>query len=114
MSVGRQEKFLRISAELEMFSFLVLLLVAMPLKYVWGKPLFVRWTGTFHGAFFLLFCLAVTMTAWKRSWPLRITMLAFFSAFIPLGPLLFKRILMPWVRPNAEPPAGAEQEGGSA
>lgn len=87
-----------------MLSFLVLLLVAMPLKYVWGKPIFVRWTGTFHGAFFLLFCLAVVLTARKRAWPLKITMLAFLSAFIPLGPLLFKKILMPWVHPDPGTP----------
>ncbi len=83
-------RFFRISGALEAFSFLILLLIAMPLKYVWHMPVFVQWTGRFHGGFFLLFCAAVVWTAVKRGWPARVALLAFLSAFIPFGPFLFE------------------------
>ena len=41
---------------LEAISYLLLFFVAMPLKYLWQMPIFVRWVGLFHGIFFILFC----------------------------------------------------------
>jgi integral membrane protein len=83
--------FFRLSGALEALSYLVLLFVAMPLKYLWHRPEFVRWTGSFHGAFFLLFCVAVGLMARQRKWTAPTTALAFASAFVPFGPLLFER-----------------------
>lgn len=80
-------KFFKISGALEALSYLVLLFIAMPLKYVWDRPEFVRVTGSLHGAFFLLFCLAIAL----QRWPLQKSMLAFVSAFLPFGPMLFER-----------------------
>lgn len=79
--------FFKITGALEAISYLVLLFMAMPLKYVWHRPEFVRWTGSFHGAFFLLFCLAIAL----QRWPLKKSFLAFGSAFLPFGPMLFER-----------------------
>lgn len=93
-------RFFRISGALEAFSFLILLLIAMPLKYIWHMPVFVQWTGRFHGGFFLLFCLAVAVTAFKRGWPLHVAVLAFLSAFIPFGPFLFERKFAPYLEPR--------------
>ncbi len=68
-TIGR----LRIVAFLEGVSFLLLLGVAMPLKYVWGEPYAVRVVGMAHGLLFLAY-LAVTLQAmleyrwsWKRA-----------------------------------------------
>jgi len=80
-------RFFKISGALEAISYLVLLFIAMPLKYVWHMPQFVRWAGSLHGAFFLLFCLAIVV----QKWPLKKSMLAFVSAFLPFGPMLFER-----------------------
>ncbi|MBF9224019.1 DUF3817 domain-containing protein [Hymenobacter ruricola] len=47
---------LRLVAILEGVSFLVLLLVAMPLKYLAGQPQAVRPVGMAHGLLFVLYC----------------------------------------------------------
>jgi integral membrane protein len=46
---------LRVYNLIEGVSYLGLLVVAMPLKYVYGMPLAVRVAGGLHGMFFLLF-----------------------------------------------------------
>jgi integral membrane protein len=85
--------FFKLSGSLEALSYLLLLFVAMPLKYVWHLPLYVRWTGSVHGALFLTFCLAIALDARAYRWPLKTSALAFASAFVPLGPWLFERRL---------------------
>lgn len=88
-------RFFKLSGALEALSYLVLLFVAMPLKYVWHMPIYVRWVGSFHGAFFVLFCLAIVLTARQEKWPASTAGLAFLSAFFPFGPLLFERRYLP-------------------
>ncbi len=88
-------KFFKLSGALEALSYLVLLLIAMPLKYVWHMPLYVRWVGSFHGAFFVVFCIAIGFTARHQRWPLTTSGLAFASAFLPFGPILFERRFLP-------------------
>ena len=46
---------LRLVALLEGTSFVVLLFIAMPLKYLADLPLAVRIVGSVHGALFLMF-----------------------------------------------------------
>ena len=79
----------RKTAYLEGASFLLLLLVAMPLKYLWDLPLAVRIVWTAHGALFVLYTL-LALIVWKREkWSLKIAFLAFAAAFVPFGPFLF-------------------------
>lgn len=86
-------RFFKLTGTLEALSYLLLLGVAMPLKYVWHMPIYVRVTGSFHGLFFLLYCLAIALDARAFRWPLRLAGLAFACAFVPLGPWLFERRL---------------------
>ena len=46
---------LRFVGTLEGISFLLLLGVAMPIKYIWGNPVFVKYIGMGHGVLFVLF-----------------------------------------------------------
>lgn len=77
----------------EGISFLVLLLIAMPLKYIFNFPLAVKFTGWAHGALFIAFiylAFEVMGTCKKNfSWFL----LAFVAAFVPLGTFIFDRQL---------------------
>jgi integral membrane protein len=82
-------KAFRITAYLEGTSFLVLLLIAMPLKYMWDMPLAVRIVGSAHGGLFVLYCILGALVWRQRKWPLRIAALAFISAFLPFGPFIF-------------------------
>jgi integral membrane protein len=85
---------LRKVAFMEGVSFLVLLGVAMPLKYVWGQPLAVRIFGLIHGILFVLFCAFLLYVTVKLRWPLGRAVALFFAALIPFGPwLMDKRML---------------------
>jgi len=77
----------------EGISFLVLLLIAMPLKYFMDFPLAVKVTGWIHGALFVAFIYFAfeVMGALKKNfgWLLK----AFIAAFVPLGTFIFDRQL---------------------
>lgn len=80
---------LRLLGYLEGASFLVLLGIAMPLKYIAGMPQAVRVVGMAHGVLFLLFVAAVALTALEHRWPLRRVMVALVAAVVPFGPFVF-------------------------
>ena len=84
---------LRLVAFLEGSSFLVLLLVAMPLKYLAGYPLAVRIVGSVHGLLFLIFLAALFRAAAERAWPLRRSFAAFVASILPFGTFVFDRSL---------------------
>ena len=69
-------------------SFLVLLLIGMPLKYLAGMPVAVRYVGMAHGLLFVLYVAAGMWTGVSLRWPLRRTLLVLGAAVFPAGPLL--------------------------
>ena len=80
-SLGR----LRIVAILEGISFLVLLGIAMPLKYIAGIPEVVRVVGMAHGVLFVLYVILLIQVAIEKSWSFKKSILAFIASFIPFG-----------------------------
>jgi len=66
-------------------SFLVLLGIAMPLKYVWDWPLGVTVVGGLHGLLFVLYMAAVGHVAIVHRWPLLRILVAFLASLIPFG-----------------------------
>ncbi len=84
---------LRVYTWLEGGSLLLLLFVAMPLKYCFGQPLAVRLVGGLHGIAFLLFVTALLRVANVRAWPRKRTLLALASAFLPGGAFVLDRAL---------------------
>ncbi|MBC7544569.1 MAG: DUF3817 domain-containing protein [Candidatus Sericytochromatia bacterium] len=83
----------RIIGWLEGTSFLFLLLVAMPLKYLAGLPSAVRITGSVHGLLFLLFMAALFRVVLERRWPIQRTVIAFVASLVPGGTFVFDRSL---------------------
>lgn len=83
-SVGR----LRVIGFLEGLSFLVLLGIAMPLKYMAGEPGAVRVVGMAHGVLFLLYVAAVIQAALEHGWKLKITALLLIASLLPFGPFV--------------------------
>ncbi|MCB9566679.1 MAG: DUF3817 domain-containing protein [Myxococcales bacterium] len=84
-AIGR----LRLIGLCEGVSFLVLLGVAMPLKYVAGRPEAVKVVGWAHGVLFMLFVLALFQAASEREWPLRRMAAGFLAAVLPFGTFVF-------------------------
>ena len=81
---------LRWIALFEGSSLLLLLFVAMPLKYYAGIPEAVRIIGTGHGILFLSFVVILFSHAVKRELGLLKTISGFFASFIPFGTFVFK------------------------
>jgi integral membrane protein len=88
-SIGR----VRLTGMIEGVSFLVLLGVAMPLKYLAGIPEAVKWTGWIHGLLFIFYCLAILLALVNGRLSFAKSVLAFFAALIPFGPFLIDRKL---------------------
>ena len=84
---------LRRVALVEGVSFLILLGVAMPLKYLADMPMAVRIVGWAHGLLFVCFCGALLFAMRERRWPLRRSALIFVAGLVPFGPFLIDRRL---------------------
>jgi integral membrane protein len=87
-SLGSTLGRLRVLGYLEGVSFLLLLGVAMPLKYLAGMPQAVRVAGMAHGVFFLGYCLAIALATVRLGWSMRRALIFFGAAFVPCGPFL--------------------------
>lgn len=84
---------LRRVGKLEGVSFLVLLGIAMPLKYLAGLPLAVKIVGWAHGVLFVWFLIAL-FGAWRRAkLTLAQTLMVFVAALLPFGPFVIDRRL---------------------
>ena len=81
----------RYTGWLEGGSYLLLLFVAMPLKYVWGEPGMVRVVGMAHGLLFLAYVgLAFAMYD-REGWTLKKLGWAILASLLPFGPFVFER-----------------------
>lgn len=78
---------------IEGVSFLILLFIAMPLKYMAGLPLAVRVVGMVHGVLFILFLAAIVHTALALKWNLKKPLIAFVASLIPVGTFYLHRFL---------------------
>lgn len=76
---------LRIVAFLEGISFLVLLAIAMPLKYLASNPEPVRIVGMLHGVLFVAYVLLLIHCVVEYSWSFSKAVKAFVASLIPFG-----------------------------
>lgn len=77
----------------EGISLLVLLFVAMPLKYFANRPEFVTVVGWIHGFLFILFMTVAYIVYEKLNWPFKKLVQAFIAAFFPFGTFIFDKQL---------------------
>lgn len=79
---------LRLAGMCEGTSFLLLLFIAMPLKYLAGRPEAVQYVGWIHGVLFITLCLAILAAVIQARLDKRLAILAFVASLIPFGPFL--------------------------
>ncbi|MGE3172195.1 MAG: DUF3817 domain-containing protein [Planctomycetota bacterium] len=87
---------LRRVALLEGVSFVFLMGVAMPLKYVWDAPMAVKVSGWIHGVLFLWFALEWQRTRLMADWPAARSVKVFVAALLPFGPFVIDRSMRTW------------------
>ena len=84
-------KTFRVISLLEALSFVILLLVAMPIKYILGNPELVRIVGMAHGILFVLYILGAFVFKNKLNWSNQILGVVILCSIIPLGPFYVDR-----------------------
>ena len=74
----------------EAISWLLLLLFAMPLKYIWHLPMAVRYVGWVHGLLFIAYIILAFLCKLKYNWKWSKLIVACVLAFVPFGTLVFE------------------------
>ena len=90
---GYSRRAFEVVALIEGISFLLLLGVAMPLKYLAGIAIATRVVGLLHGLAFLAYGVVVIDALSTRKWPSRSVWLGLLAAFVPAGTFVFVRHL---------------------
>ena len=86
-------KPLRILGNIEGVSYLLLLGVAMPLKYAYDMPAAVKITGMAHGVLFVGYCLLLAFCLKRFNWSLKFGAYLFIATLIPFGTFVTDRKL---------------------
>ena len=86
-------KTLRILGNIEGVSYLLLLGVAMPMKYFFALPLAVKIVGMVHGVLFLGYCFLLAISMKKFGWNLKFGIYLFVATLIPFGTFVTDRKL---------------------
>lgn len=76
---------------IEGYSYLVLVFIAMPMKYFFQIPIAVKIVGMVHGILFILFCYYL-LKAWQETrWSFQESMFFFIASLIPFGTFFTKK-----------------------
>ncbi len=86
-------KRFRIVAIAEGWSFIILLFVAMPMKYLMDFPWAVKYTGWVHGLLFVAYIFTLIAVWADKGWRFSKVVLAFVVSLIPFGTFWFDRRL---------------------
>jgi integral membrane protein len=74
-------------------SYLLLLFIAMPLKYAFAIPLAVKVVGWIHGALFIAYLIFAMRAALSQKWNFRFCVFVFLASIIPFGTFWLDRKL---------------------
>ncbi|MEO6684124.1 MAG: DUF3817 domain-containing protein [Ginsengibacter sp.] len=83
----------RLVAIAEGISYVLLIFIAMPLKYLAGQEIYVKYTGWVHGLLFILYLLALVSVKFDRNWSFVKSMKAFIISLIPVAAFFFDKSL---------------------
>ena len=86
------QKFLSIG-KIEGYSYLALLLIAMPLKYMADMPLAVRIAGSLHGILFVAFVFYIAKMYFEKRLDMENSIYAFLLSIVPFGTFFLKKLI---------------------
>jgi integral membrane protein len=90
-------RYLRLASLTEAVSYLLLMGIAMPLKYAWGMPLAVQIMGMIHGVLFLILIWLLVRTGFESTWPKSRLWLLALASLVPLVPFFLDRRVRGWI-----------------
>jgi integral membrane protein len=89
-NIGR----LRIIGFLEGISLLVLIFIAVPVKYIGNDPSIVKAMGPIHGALFLLFIVNTVSVGVEQKWQLKTISKVLLACVVPFGTFYIDRKIL--------------------
>ncbi|MEA1892718.1 MAG: DUF3817 domain-containing protein [Campylobacterota bacterium] len=75
----------------EGYSYLALVFIAMPMKYILGIAIATKIVGSIHGALFAIFCVYLIFAAKDAKWGIKKSIKFFIAALIPFGTFYTKK-----------------------
>ena len=84
---------LRLLGNIEGISYLLLLGIAMPMKYFFGFPMAVKIVGMAHGVLFIAYCLLLALQMKANKWNLLFGIYLFVAPLVPFGTFVTDRKL---------------------
>jgi integral membrane protein len=78
-------KFFKVVALLEGTSLLLLLLFAMPMKYIFQIPIFVQMIGMAHGVLFIAYIIMAVMLKIECNWTFKKFGIISVASLVPFG-----------------------------
>lgn len=78
-------RLFKIIATLEGISALVLFFIAMPLKYMYNMPEYVRVAGMAHGLLFTVYIIMATMLKFELKWSFKKYLIICLASIPPFG-----------------------------
>jgi integral membrane protein len=81
-------------AVLEAISYLLLLGIAMPLKYFFNYPMAVTLVGWAHGVLFMLYMVALLVCWREYAWSFKRVIMYFMASLLPVVPFYIERSLV--------------------
>lgn len=88
----------RVMAYVVGIGLIVLVLVGMPLKYIWHQPAVVATVGPVHGFLYMIYLLAAFDLGRRADWPLRRLALIMLAGTIPFVSFYAERVVTRWIR----------------
>lgn len=85
--------FLKVG-KIEGYSYLVLVFIAMPLKYFFNTPEWVRPIGSIHGVLFVAFMLLLALMFFKVKLSFKKSLFAFLLSLVPFGTFYLKKLVL--------------------
>ena len=86
-------KWFLIVGKIEGYSYLLLLFIAMPLKYFYNTPEYVRPMGSVHGALFVAFMILLSLLFFSVKLSFKNACIAFLLSLVPFGTFFLRRLV---------------------
>ncbi len=85
--------FFKIIAWLEGISYILLLFVAVPIKYLQGNPEYVKLLGMPHGLLFVAYILVAIMLTYDQAWNGKNLIIVCLLSLLPFGTFFIGKFL---------------------
>ena len=86
-------KWFLIIGKIEGYSYLILLFIAMPLKYIFKIPELVRPVGSLHGFLFVSFIILLALMFFIVKLSFKKSVFSFLLSLVPFGTFFLKRLV---------------------